>query len=109
LTPSKNVPKTWFSDIHGKRVLCLASAGGQQAPILAAAGAVVTSFDNSPVQLAKDQLVADRDGLTIELVQGDMANLSCFKDASFDLIFHPVSNFFPRSSDPFGGTVRVYL
>jgi ubiquinone/menaquinone biosynthesis C-methylase UbiE len=108
LTPSKNVPQTWFSDIHGQRVLCLASAVGQQAPILAAAGAVVTSFDNSPVQLAKDLVVADRDAI-IELVQGDMANLSCFKDASFDLIFHPVSNFFPRSSDPFGGTVRVYL
>ncbi len=100
LTPSKNVPKTWFSDIHGKRVLCLASAGGQQAPILAAAGAVVTSFDNSPVQLAKDQLVADRDGLTIELVQGDMADLSYFKDASFDLIFHPVSNVFSQTIRP---------
>ena len=55
-------------------VLCLASAGGQQAPIFAAAGAMVTSFDNSPVQLAKDELVADRDGLDIHLVQGDMAD-----------------------------------
>ena len=38
LTPLKTVPKHWFGELAGKRVLCLASAGGQQAPILAAAG-----------------------------------------------------------------------
>ena len=100
LTPNKNVPKAWFGDIRGKSVLCLASAGGQQAPLLAAAGAVVTSFDNSAVQLAKDKLVADRDGLEILLVQGDMADLSCFEDASFDLVFHPVSNVFSQTIRP---------
>jgi len=31
---------------------CLASGGGQQGPVLAAAGAHVTVFDNSPRQLA---------------------------------------------------------
>lgn len=100
LTPTKRVPKTWFGDIRGSKVLCLASAGGQQAPILAAAGALVTSFDNSPVQLTKDKLVADRDDLDIRLVQGDMADLSCFGDASFDLIFHPVSNVFSQTIRP---------
>ncbi|MDA8703686.1 class I SAM-dependent methyltransferase, partial [Pseudomonadales bacterium] len=85
LTPNKYVPKAWFGDIRGKNVLCLASAGGQQAPILAAAGAMVTSFDNSPAQLTKDKWVADRDELDIHLVQGDMADLSCFSDACFDL------------------------
>ncbi len=100
LTPSKNVPKNWFGDIRGKRVLCLASAGGQQAPILAAAGAIVTSFDNSSAQLAKDKLVADRDGLTIEVRQGDMADFSCFDGATFDLIFHPVSNVFSQTIRP---------
>ena len=100
LTPNKNVPKAWLGDIRGTRVLCLASAGGQQAPILAAAGAMVTSFDNSSVQLAKDKLVADRDGLDIRLVQGDMSDLSCFSDTSFDLIFHPVSNVFSQTIRP---------
>ena len=94
LTPTRNVPKAWFGDLTGARVLCLASGGGQQVPILAAAGAQVTSFDNSDEQLAKDALVVQREGLSIELVQGDMADLSCFDDAQFDLIFHPVSNVF---------------
>lgn len=94
LTPTRPVPRHWFGDLAGKRVLCLASAGGQQAPVLAAAGARVTSFDLSPEQLAKDRRVAERDGLEIELEEGDMADLSRFGDASFDLVFNPVSNVF---------------
>jgi SAM-dependent methyltransferase len=94
LTDTKPVPKEWFPDLAGLDVLCLASGGGQQAPVLAAAGANVTVLDNSPRQLAQDRLVAERDSLTLETVQGDMADLSRFADESFDLVFHPVSNLF---------------
>jgi hypothetical protein len=46
------VPRDWFpSGLAGGAVLCLASGGGQQGPVLAAAGAAVTVFDNSPAQL----------------------------------------------------------
>ena len=45
LTPTKPVPRDWFGDdIAGKKVLCLASGGGQQAPLLAAAGFTITGF-----------------------------------------------------------------
>lgn len=89
------VPRDWFpADLHGLDVLCLASGGGQQGPILAAAGANVTVFDNSPAQLAQDRMVAERDGLDIATTQGDMRDLSAFADASFDLVYHPVSNLF---------------
>lgn len=94
LTPIKVVPREWFGDIRGKDILCLASGGGQQVPILAAAGANVTSFDNSAKQLEKDKMVAEREGLNIHLEKGDAADLSPFADASFDLIFHPCSNCF---------------
>lgn len=100
LTPSKPVPREWFGDLQGKDVLCLASGGGQQGPILAAAGANVTVFDNSEKQLAQDTQVAERDGLTIQTVQGDMAKLDAFADQSFDLIFHPCSNTFVPSVLP---------
>lgn len=100
LTPNKPVPAAWFGDLAGRDVLALASGGGQQAPVLAAAGAVVTSFDNSPVQLAKDRQVADRDNLEIRIELGDMADLSRFKDSSFDLIFHPVSNLYAQDIKP---------
>jgi SAM-dependent methyltransferase len=94
LTPNKPVPRAWFGDLAGKDVLGLASAGGQQCPIFAAAGARVTVFDNSPAQLGQDRKVAERDGLELRLVEGDMRDLSVFEDNSFDLIFHPCSNCF---------------
>lgn len=94
LTPVKSVPKSWFGDIKEKDLLCLASGGGQQAPILSAAGANVISFDNSDEQLSSDRLVAERNSLSLKTIQGDMADLSVFDDSAFDLIFHPVSNVF---------------
>lgn len=94
LTPTKPVPSDWFPKLEGIRVLCLASGGGQQGPVFAAAEAEVTVFDNSPAQLEKDSMVAERDGLDIRTIQGDMRDLSVFEDESFDLIFHPVSNCF---------------
>lgn len=94
LTSRLPVPRSWFGELAGRDVLCLASAGGQQAPVLAAAGARVTSFDLSDEQLARDAAVAEREGLSITLERGDMADLSRFADASFDLVFHPVSNVF---------------
>jgi SAM-dependent methyltransferase len=95
LTELKPVPRGWFpSDLHGVDILCLASGGGQQGPILAAAGANVTVFDLSPRQLEQDRRVAKREGLTLITVEGDMRDLSVFGDGCFDLVFHPVSNCF---------------
>ncbi len=94
LTPSVPVPREWLHPLPGRRILCLASGGGQQAPLLAAAGADVTVLDNSSAQLARDREVADREGLTLKRVEGDMRDLSAFPGASFDLVFHPCSNGF---------------
>ena len=89
------VPRDWFpAELAGAAVLCLASGGGQQGPVLSAAGARVTVFDNSPKQLGRDKEVAARDGLAIRTVLGDMRDLGVFPDASFDVVFNPVSNVF---------------
>jgi SAM-dependent methyltransferase len=92
LTPTKPVPASWFPPLAGAEVLCLASGGGQQGPVLAAAGARVTVFDNSPNQLKQDERVAAREGLDIRTELGDMRDLSRFADETFDLIVHPISN-----------------
>ena len=94
LTENISVPYKWFPPLKGADVLCLASGGGQQGPILAAAGAKVTVFDNSPRQLEQDLLVAEREGLNLKTVEGDAADLSMFANESFDLIFNPVSTVF---------------
>jgi ubiquinone/menaquinone biosynthesis C-methylase UbiE len=96
LTENIRVPHLWFPPLKGAEVLCLASGGGQQGPVLAAAGAYVTVFDNSPRQLDQDRFVAEREGLKIKLVEGDAADLSMFADESFDLVFNPVSTVFMK-------------
>jgi SAM-dependent methyltransferase len=89
-----DIPASWLGDVKGKKILCLAAAGGQQAPVLAAAGAEVTVFDLSDQQLAMDRMVAEREKLPLTIVQGDMCDLSEFGDASFDIVFHPISNLY---------------
>ena len=94
LTENIPTPKRWFPPLKGADVLCLASGGGQQGPVLAAAGARVTVFDNSPAQLKQDQFVAERESLPLRTEEGDAADLSVFADESFDLVFNPVSTVF---------------
>lgn len=100
LTAVKQVPGAWFPPLAGLEVLGLACGGGQQCPIFAAAGAHVTVLDNSPAQLSRDREVAQREGLRLRTVEGDMADLSAFADESFDLVFHPVSNVFAAAVRP---------
>ena len=101
LTEQKPVPQAWFPPLKGLDTLCLACGGGQQGPVLAAAGANVTVFDNSSRQLDQDRSVAEREGLTnLKTVEGDMRDLSVFADESFDFIFHPVSNLFIHEIRP---------
>jgi SAM-dependent methyltransferase len=106
LTEQKSVPRSWFpQDLKSLDVLCLASGGGQQGPILAATGANVTVFDNSPKQLEQDRMVARREGLILVTVEGDMRDLSIFGDGCFDLVFHPISNVFCPEVRPVWGEV----
>lgn len=92
LTPTKFVPHAWFGDLKGKRVLGLASGGGQQMPVFAALGADCTVLDYSERQLASERMVAQREGYEISIIRADMTKRLPFADDSFDLIFHPVSN-----------------
>lgn len=94
LTPNKPVPKEWYPDLRGKKVLGLASGGGQQMPIFAACGAECTVLDYSEKQIESDLSVAEREGYKINAVRADMTKPLPFENDSFDLIFHPVSNCF---------------
>lgn len=92
LTPTKPVPHEWFGDLQGKKILGLASGGGQQMPIFAALGANCTVLDYSSKQIESERAVSEREGYTIRIVQGDMTKRLPFEDEEFDLVFHPVSN-----------------
>jgi len=92
LTPIKPVPKDWFGELAGKKILGLASGGGQQMPIFALLGAECTVADISDKQLESERLVSFREGYTINIIKADMTKRLPFEDESFDIIFHPVSN-----------------
>ena len=100
LTPVKPVPHAWFGELKGKRILGLASGGGQQMPIFAALGAECTVLDYSERQLASERMVAEREGYAISIVRADMTKPLPFPDETFDLIFHPVSNCYIREVKP---------
>lgn len=100
LTPERPVPADWFPPMSGLRLLGLASGGGQQGPLFAAAGAHVTIVDASQGQLELDREVAARHDLAIDLVHGDAADLSMLDDESFDLVFHPSSNSYIADIQP---------
>ena len=100
LTPTKAVPHSWFGELKGKKILGLASGGGQQMPIFAALGAECTVLDYSPKQLESERIVATREGYEITIIRADMTKPLPFGDESFDLIFHPVSNCYVEKVEP---------
>ena len=61
LTPVKFVPHEWFGDLKGKKLLGLASGGGQQIPVFTALGVECTVLDYSDAQLENEKMVAERE------------------------------------------------
>ena len=100
LTPTVPVPHAWFGNLRGRKVLGLASGGGQQMPVFAALGAVCTVLDYSDEQLNSERRVSEREGYPIEIVKADMTKPLPFSDGTFDLIFHPVSNCYVEQVEP---------
>lgn len=97
---SKPVPKEWIANISDKKVLCLAGAGGLQAPLMACAGAKVTVIDISQKMLQKDIRMAREYNLDIQIEHGNMTDLSRFENETFDYIMNPVSLCYVPSVHP---------
>ena len=74
-----------LGDVTGRRVLEVGCGGAQCSRWLLTAGAHPVAFDISAGQLEQAQLLAERTGLAVPLVQADAQQLP-FKDASFDLV-----------------------
>ena len=100
LTPTKAVPHDWFGNLKGKKILGLASGGGQQIPIFSALGAKCTVLDYSSEQCEREREIAKREGYDVEIIQFDMTKRLPFRDGTFDLIFHPLSNCYVEEVKP---------
>lgn len=94
--------------LEGKKVLCLASGGGQQSIAFALLGGDVTVVDFSQEQLGKDKLVAKKYNQPIRIVKSDMRDLSFCKDEEFDIVYQPYSiNYIPSVDKVFDEVSRV--
>lgn len=108
LTPTRAVPHEWFGELAGRKLLGLASGGGQQLPIFTALGARCTLLDYSEEQCRSERMVAEREGYEVDIVCADMTRRLPFGDESFDIIFHPVSNCYVEKVEPiFAECTRV--
>lgn len=97
-----------LGDLRGRRVLCLADAGGQQSVAFALLGAEVTVFDHSAKQLSGDRLAAEHYGFRLRIVKGDIRDLSKFVDGEFDIVSHGYSiNYVPDVRPVFDGVIRI--
>ena len=87
----KKIRQYEYADMKGKKVLCLASGGGQQSAMFSLLGADVTVVDISQGQLNGDIQAANHYGYTIKTVLGSMTDLSAFEDETFDIVHQPIS------------------
>jgi SAM-dependent methyltransferase len=85
--------------IARQRVLVLAGGGGWHPVLFAELGAETTVLDISARQLKTVRDLAKSRDATLRIVQGDMRDLSRFRDRSFDLVWHSHSIVFVPDAD----------
>lgn len=71
--------------VRGRRVLDFACGAGVTAAFLAARGAIVTAIDISPTSIEQGRRLAERVGLSIDFVAGELKPAT-FPPGSFDAI-----------------------
>lgn len=109
-SPYNNDPvdRRMMADVNGKKVLLLAGGGGQQSAVFSLLGASVTVLDLTPGQLEADAIASKHYGYSIELIEGDMRDLSCLPSAQFDRVYQPISTLYvPDLKAVYGGVSRV--
>ena len=76
-----------LGDVKGKRVLELGCGGAQCSIAFAKQGAHAIGIDFSAEQLAFARRLCEREGVKVELRQGDLADLAYLRAESVDLVF----------------------
>ena len=103
-------PASLLEGIEGKRVLCLASGGGQQSAVFGLLAGEVTVVDLAEGQLEGDRIAAAHYGYEVTTVQADMRELSCIEEASFDLVYQaPSMAYIPDVALVYAEVARVLV
>jgi len=74
--------------VKGKRILEVGSGAGQNSIMLARNGAIVTALDISKNQINYGKLLAKKEKVSVNFIQGDFENINTyFADTYFDIAF----------------------
>ncbi len=84
----------------GLKILDLGSGTGRIPLLLHPQPVRLAALDLNRAMLAEQAVQRSALGGSWPLVEGDMRDLSCFADSSFDLIVHPISNLFVPDVKP---------
>ena len=76
-----------LGELKGKRVLELGCGGAQCSIAFVKQGATAIGIDYSAEQLAFARRLCEREGVKVELRQGDLADLAFLRGESVDLVF----------------------
>ncbi len=105
---NKMFPISVLSNVKDKDVLCLASGGGQQSAVFGLLGARVTVIDIAEGQLEGDKKAAAHYEYEVKIIQGDMSDLSMFRDNSFDFVYQaPSMAYIPDVKKVYSEVARV--
>jgi 2-polyprenyl-3-methyl-5-hydroxy-6-metoxy-1,4-benzoquinol methylase len=100
-------PTSVFAGAKGKDVLCLAAGGGQQSVVFGLLGAHVTVVDMSHGQLEADQKAGTHYGYEIDIIQGDMRDLSCLGGRTFDIVWGTGMSYVPDVEQVYSEVAKV--
>ena len=107
LTKRANFPGIALADVEAKDVLCLGAGGGQQSAVFGLLGARVTVLDLCQGQLDGDRKASAHYGYEIAAIQGDMQDLSCLVDESFDIVYATGLCYVPDARQVYAESARV--
>jgi SAM-dependent methyltransferase len=103
-------PASLLKGVKSKRVLCLASGGGQQSAVFGLLGAHVTVVDLTAGQLEGDRAAAAHYGYEVATMQADMRDLSALADESYDLVYQaPSMAYIPEVAPVYAEVARVLV
>jgi SAM-dependent methyltransferase len=94
-------------DVKDKDVLCLALGGGQQSALFGLLGARVTVIDLADGMIEGDRKAAAHYGYEVTAIQGDMRDLSCLKNETFDYVQGGFMCYISDVREVYSGVARV--
>jgi ubiquinone/menaquinone biosynthesis C-methylase UbiE/ADP-ribose pyrophosphatase YjhB (NUDIX family) len=97
-----------LGDVSGLRAIVLGCGGGQDCIVLAKQGAQVVGIDISDRQIEYGRRLAEREGVFVTLLQGNVEELSGIDDESQDLaVSAHALNYVERADRAFAEVARV--